>query len=688
MRIYEDIKKIKGIGEKTASLFNKLAVFTIEDLLHFYPRTYLKYEDASKIMSEDIGYTVSLDLMVVKSFTFKKLRNINIGQGLCSDGDTNISLIFFNAPYLKDKLQRGSRYIFHGKLQYENNQYKMEHPDIFTFAEYEALKESLQPVYPLTKGLSNKIVLKSIGNAIEEGDYPSLYDEYLPQAIVDSYRLMSIKDAIKGIHFPKDTDFLVEAKRRLAFDELFLFMIKLRSLRENIDELSTFSLIETAGPKRLIERLPYKLTSDQEHVFEEVVADLCSGKVMKRLIQGDVGSGKTIIAFLSMLMCVENGYQAALMAPTEILATQHFDKLSSMIKSYDLKMNCVLLTGSLNKSKKNEIYDDVKNGKYNVIIGTHAIIQDGIEFNNLALVITDEQHRFGVNQRQTFKDKGKSPHVLVMSATPIPRTLAMVLYQDIHLSTIMQKPANRLPVKNCVVDTSYRKTAYKFFLSQINEGRQAYIICPMVEESEGLENVENVIDYCKKLKNEFPASVTIEYLHGKMKPKDKKEIMDAFYNKDIDILVSTSVIEVGIDVPNANIIMIENAERFGLSALHQLRGRIGRGSCQSYAIFVNGNNKKKKNERLNILNSTNDGFEVAKEDLKLRGAGDIFGIRQSGEFDFEIADIFDDADMIIDISKTLDELYKEDPLLSKEDNTKLREYLLQKKDNYIDFGTI
>ena len=688
MKIYEDIKNIKGIGEKTASLFNKLAVFTIEDLVHFYPRTYLKYEEPSKIMSDDIGMFVSLDLTVVKTFTFKKTRSINIGQGILSDGQNEINIVFFNAPYLKDKLVRGMRYIFYGKLLFQNRQYKMEHPEMYSVEEYENLKSSLQPIYPLTKGLSNKIVQKSIRSSIEENDYLSIYEEYLPQTILKEFNLISVKEALKEIHFPKDESSLIKAKKRLSFDELFLFLIKLRSLRENIDEESVFNVIETAGPSRLIEKLPYRLTSDQEKVFKEIVDDLLSKKVMKRLVQGDVGSGKTIIAFLSMLLMIENGYQTALMAPTEILATQHFEKLSTLISKYNLPIKPVLLTGSVTKAKKEIIYEDIKNGKYNAVIGTHALIQDGIEFDNLALVITDEQHRFGVNQRQNLKNKGNSPHVLVMSATPIPRTLAMVLYQDIHLSFIKEKPDNRLPIKNCVVDTSYRNTAYKFMYSEIKKGRQVYIVCPMVEESEGLENLENVIDYSSKLKKEFPTDINIEYIHGKMKPKDKKDIMEAFYNKNIDILVSTSVIEVGIDVPNANIIMIENAERFGLSSLHQLRGRIGRGDFQSYAIFVNGNNKKKKNERLEILNSTNDGFKVAEEDLKLRGAGDIFGIRQSGAFEFDVADIIEDSDLIIDISKTLDTLLKNDPHLMKEENESLRRYLLQKDDNYIDFGTI
>ncbi len=687
MKVFEDIKTIKGIGDKTASLFNKLAVFTIEDLLHYYPRTYRQYDDVCNDLESEVGNVVSIWATVMKDFVFKNMRNINIGSGNISAGKQTVQITFFNSSYFKEKMRTGNAFVFRGKLIYENGRYKMEQPEVYTKEEYDTLRNGIWPVYSLTKGLSNKTVSKAVKTALENGSYAELYEEYLPSKIKSEYELISPGEAIRGVHFPNDFEHLKNSRNRLAFDELFLFLIKLRSLRTNIDETSKFEMIETAGCKRLIERLPYRLTNDQILVWNEIKNDLTSGNVMKRLIQGDVGSGKTIISFLGMLMCIENGYQCALMAPTEILASQHFDKLDKMVKEYNLPIKPALLTGSVSKKEKQRIYDLIEKGEINAVIGTHAIIQESVNFRNLALVITDEQHRFGVNQRQNLKDKGDSPHVLVMSATPIPRTLAMVLYQDMHLSVIKEKPENRIPIKNCVVDKSYRPTAYKFIASQIASGRQAYIVCPMVEESEGLENVENVIDYTQRLREIFSKEIRIEYIHGKMKPSEKSRLMESFYAHNIDVLVSTSVIEVGIDVPNANVMMIENAERFGLSALHQLRGRIGRGSFQSYAIFVNAN-AKNKNKRLEILNSSNDGFKIAEEDLKLRGAGDVFGIRQSGEFDFEIADIIEDSEMIMRISKTLDDLFTKDPKLDLQDNGNLKTYLLENKDNYIDFATI
>lgn len=689
MKIYENITNIKGIGSKTAALFNKLGVNTVEDLLHMYPKTYVRYKEPVKLadcMDKDI---VSLRLFIVDDFRFKKPGSVTIGGGFATDGDNRVYITFFNTPYYKDKLIRGKEYIFYGKISVSQNSYKMEQPSFYTDEEYDKLKLSLQPVYSLTKGLSNKVVSKSVKSCMEENDYLSLYDEYLPDSAIKSFNLLSRKEAISEIHFPNNAEEAFNARKRLAFDELFLFLLLLRSMKSTSKiQSSNYPMIETAGVNRLIESLPYRLTNAQLKVIDEIKSDLTSGNVMNRLVQGDVGSGKTIVSFLALLMCVENGYQGALMAPTEILATQHYENLLSLVKQYNLPVKPVLLTGSVTAKNKKIIYEQISSGNVNVIIGTHAVIQDKTEFKNLALVITDEQHRFGVKQRQSLSDKSLNPHVLVMSATPIPRTLAIVIYGDLSMSVIDEKPSNRLPIKNCVVNRSYRSKAYEFMTSQIKEGRQCYVICPMVEESEGLPEVENVIDYCSVLKTKLPSSVRVDYLHGRMKPSEKQAVMDNFLSHNIDVLVSTTVVEVGVDVPNATVMMVENAQRFGLSQLHQLRGRIGRGEHQSYTIFVNSEDGNEHNKRLDILNKSNDGFYIANEDLKLRGQGDIFGIRQSGDISFEIADFFEDAQMIIEINGFLDDIDSGKITLDAHQNALIKAYLDENIHKFIDFKTI
>ena len=409
---------------------------------------------------------------------------------------------------------------------------------------------------------------------------------------------------------------------------------------------------------------------------------------MNRLIQGDVGSGKTILAVLALLMCAANGYQGAMMAPTEVLAVQHFETISGYVEKYGIAFRPVLLTGSMTAKEKREAYAKIASGEANLIIGTHALIQEKVEYSSLALVVTDEQHRFGVRQRETLAAKGKEPHVLVMSATPIPRTLAIILYGDLKVSVVDELPANRLPIKNCVVGTSYRPKAYEFIAREVAAGRQAYVICPMVEEGES-EDLENVVDYTEKLRAALPPSVQVAYLHGKMRPADKNRIMEEFANKEIDVLVSTTVIEVGINVPNATVMMVENAERFGLAQLHQLRGRVGRGEFQSYCIFISTSEAKETMERLQILNHSNDGFHIASEDLKLRGPGDIFGIRQSGEFSFVLGDIYTDASLLKEASEAVDTLLCSDPELSSEDTLPLRQYFEEHRSaNMVDFRTI
>ena len=438
---------------------------------------------------------------------------------------------------------------------------------------------------------------------------------------------------------------------------------------------NSHAMIPTAHTGRLMEALPYRLTDSQKKAWKEIEEDLCSGGTLNRLLQGDVGSGKTILALLSLLLCVSNGYQGAFMAPTEVLAVQHFETVSRMIEEYGLPFEPVLLVGSLTAKGKREAKEKIRDGSYNLVIGTHALLEDNVEFKNLALVVTDEQHRFGVAQREKLTGKGGDVHTLVMSATPIPRSLAIILYGELAVSTVPELPKNRLPIKNCVVGTDFRKKAYEFIEEKVKEGRQAYIICPMVE-SGVMDELENVVDYAKNLKKELPDTIQIEYLHGKMTPAKKNQVMEEFAKGNIQVLVSTTVIEVGINVPNAAVMMVENADRFGLATLHQLRGRVGRGSHQSYCIFIDTKENERSKERLNILNHSNDGFFIANEDLKLRGPGDLLGILQSGSFSFRIADIYTDSNMLTGASEDVNKLLKEDSTLSKESHGLLKNRLL------------
>lgn len=686
MKYSDDIIRLKGIGEKTAKLFYRIGIYTTSDLLLYYPRDYQTFDPPIKIAEAARLETVTLALSLPASFKWKKVRNLSIGTGIGSDGENKIALTFFNAPYLKSKLTAGSAYLFRGKIKTENGTYRMDQPKIYTWAEYQEKMGQLWPCYSLTAGLTNRTVAKAVEQALNGYEE----EEYLPADILKEYELISRTRAVYQIHFPKDLGSLLTARKRLVFDEFFLFLLSIRRMKEYNESLDAdYPMIETAWTKRFLEGLPYRLTNAQLKVWDEIERDLVSGKCMNRLVQGDVGSGKTVLAFLALLLTVSNGYQGALMAPTEILASQHFEQISDMTRKYDLPFNPVLLTGSVSAARKKEIYRQIEEGEANLIIGTHALIQEKVNYQNLALVITDEQHRFGVRQREILSEKGGKTHVLVMSATPIPRTLAIILYGDLHLSVVDELPANRLPVKNCVVGTSYRNKAYEFITKEVRKGNQAYVICPMVEASdEGMEELENVTDYGEKLKSTLPPDIHVEILHGKMKPADKKRIMEAFAAGDVHVLVSTTVIEVGINVPKATVMMIENAERFGLAQLHQLRGRIGRGAEQSYCIFINCSDKEKSMDRLKILNRSNDGFYIAEEDLKLRGPGDLFGIRQSGAMEFRLADIYQDSEILKKISMTVDRLLLEDENLETERCAPLKRYLNENAGNFIDFRTI
>ena len=667
------LRELKGVGEKTEKLFQKIGITTAEELLRYYPRTYDIYEEPVEIASAEEDKTVSIRATIATGIYINQIRNLQVLSTTVTDASGRLPVAWFNAPYLRGTLKKGSVFILRGKIIRKKGRPQMEHPEIFTPAAYEEIIHSMQPVYGLTKGLSNKMITKLVHQIL---DTRPLHGEYLPEEIRERYQLADANYAIRTIHFPKNMQELLTARKRLVFDEFLLFVLAIQLLKEKTEEApNTFPMKPVWTTEEIIEGLPYDLTGAQKNVWHEIERDLSGHKLMSRLVQGDVGSGKTVIAFLAMVLSAENGFQSALMVPTEVLANQHYEGFLRLMEEQNIaSCHPVLLTGSTTARQKREIYQKIADGEVNVIIGTHALIQEKVEYKNLGLVITDEQHRFGVRQREALTTRGNPPHVLVMSATPIPRTLAIILYGDLDISIIDELPAKRLPIKNCVVGTSYRPKAYSFIEKQVQMGRQAYVICPMVEESEGLE-AENVTDYARKLQEILPGEIKVEILHGKMKPKEKNRIMEAFASGEIQVLVSTTVVEVGVNVPNATVMMVENAERFGLAQLHQLRGRVGRGEHQSYCIFIQGNNEENTSKRLKILNESNDGFYIAGEDLKLRGPGDLFGIRQSGLMEFKIGDIYNDAGILKNASEAAGEILALDFDLILPQHKALKEHL-------------
>lgn len=668
----ESLRTLKGVGEKTEKLFQKIGISDTESLLRYYPRNYDEYEMPADIADLKEGTVKAVSAAVCSGVYVNPVRGKQVVSITACDSTGRISITWFNASYLKNTLKKGSVFVFRGRVIRRQGKLQMEHPEIFTPAAYEEILHSLQPVYGLTAGLSNKTIVKLLHQLLKQ---QSLKSEYLPEEIREKYQLSDINYALRTIHFPQNMDELLVSRKRLVFDEFLFFILSVQLLKEKTEEaVNLFPIKKTWTTEQVIENLPYRLTSAQLNTWHEIERDLSGQSLMSRLVQGDVGSGKTILAFLAMILTFENGYQSALMVPTEVLARQHFEAFQTLVREQGLDIPVVLLTGSNTAKEKRLIYENIREGKTSVIIGTHALIQEAVQYRDLALVITDEQHRFGVKQREALATRGNPPNILVMSATPIPRTLAIILYGDLDISVIDELPARRLPIKNCVVDTSYRPKAYRFIERQIREGRQAYVICPMVEESEGME-AENVLDYTKKLKDALPGDISVEFLHGKMKPKEKNRIMEEFAAGSIQVLVSTTVVEVGVNVPNATVMMIENAERFGLAQLHQLRGRVGRGEYQSYCIFIQGSQESTTSKRLEILGKSNDGFYIAAEDLKLRGPGDLFGIRQSGLMEFRIGDIYNDANILKNASEAAAQILALDPDLSLEQNLPLKEQL-------------
>lgn len=694
MQLNDPITKIKGIGEKSAEGFYAAGIYNINGLLHYFPRNYTTLPQAVTIREIDREgrYTVYGKIMGTPSMFGSRGRTILSFP--ISDGTGRIRVNLFNMSYMRKQIQPGRECYFSGLCSYKGTELLMSQPKFLAKEQYDVETGRLLPVYPLRKELSNTRLQKALQEVMYLAED---IREYLPAEVRAGEGLLSIPEAIRKMHFPESMEEVYAARKRLAFDEFFLFLARMELLKQGPEKRESHYVYTKpqvqAATEELIGKLPYSLTGAQKRTLCEIDADLASGYCMNRLVQGDVGSGKTIVAFAAALAVVQAGAQAALMAPTEVLAAQHYKDICHMSEAYGLPFRPALLTGSVKASDKKRLKAEIANGEINFMIGTQALIQEDVETKDLALIITDEQHRFGVRQRMALAGKGREPHVLVMSATPIPRTLGLILYGDLDVSLIDELPASRLPIKNTVVDGSYRTKLYQFILKRISEGRQAYIICPMVEAgeegSEVTEGLANVTDYTEELRKKFPPEVTIDMLHGRMKPAEKNEVMRRFASGETKILVSTTVVEVGVNVPNATVMMVENAERFGLAQLHQLRGRVGRGEWQSYCIFVSGEKdakcSKRTQERLQILSETNDGFKIAEEDLKQRGPGDFFGLRQSGLPYFKIADIYTDAEVLKRVKQILQEMIREDSARLAD----LRQALKEKEEmDYIDFHGI
>ena len=647
-----------GIGPARARALKKLGLETVGDLLSYYPRA---YEDRTKmyaISNAPADLPVCVSAMVAEVPSVSRIRKgLNVTKCRVVDHTGSAQVTFFNQDYVRHALQPGESYIFYGKLEVVGHRRQFTNP-VFEQEDRTRFTGRIMPVYPLTAGVSNNLLAGLALPGVEA--CAALVPEELPDCVRLSHGLCTAEYACQNVHFPADTEALAIAKRRLVFEELFFLscgMSFLRRRRTGV-EGRRFPPRES---REFLALLPFAPTGAQRRAMEEISPDPSSGRPMNRLVQGDVGSGKTAVAAWAAFLAHAAGTQSAMMAPTEILARQHFETLTKLLAPARIVVG--LLTGSMKASEKKSVRTALAKGDIHLVVGTHALLSEGVEYADLGLVITDEQHRFGVRQREALAEKGAMPHILVMSATPIPRTLAMILFGDLSISTIDEYPKNRIPIKNCLLNRNKRESAYHFIEKQVKEGRQAYVICPMVEEGVS-EELENVVAYTDKLREVFFVCIRISYLHGKMKNAEKNRIMDAFAAHDIDILVSTTVVEVGIDVPNATVILIENAERFGLAGLHQLRGRVGRGVHQSYCIFMTDSSAKETEERLDILVHSNDGFLIANEDMRLRGPGDLFGIRQSGILSFRLGDIYQDSALLKQAAECADAVIAKEELLT------------------------
>ncbi len=647
MLLNDDIINVKGIGQKSQSLFYSLGIRTVKDLLLHFPRGYVsmgELKDVDNIKADDLNAVYG---QIKRVELLRSKNNRNIVNVYVSDKNDRVFICsFFNMPYLKNVIPLYEYRVFYGRVTIRADRFYMQHPEIFTIEKYNTVKDNLRVFYPLAKGINNKMIEKAISEVLDNIDLNEAFVEFLNDDIRLTNGFCGRSDAVYMIHRAKNLSEIEAAKRRIIFDEFFIFLINLSKLKKDTKKnINKKKFIKNELTETVMNNLEFSLTEAQKRVVDEIGEDVNSSKLMNRLVQGDVGSGKTIVAVLAIIKAFENGFQSAFMAPTEVLAEQHYDYMLDLAEKNKLDMKISLITGSTKKSEKTKINQGLKDGEIDLVIGTHALISDSVEFYNLGLAIIDEQHRFGVNQRLKLISKDKQIHTLVMSATPIPRTLAIILYGELDVSIIDELPKNRKAVKNAVIFEEHRTDAYKLIIKEIRNGHQAYIICPMINANDEI-NLKNVIEYVERIERAFPKDIRIAGIHGQLSNKEKNQIMEDFKNKKIDLIVSTTVIEVGVNVPNATVIMIEDSDRFGLAQLHQLRGRVGRGSFQSYAMFMTANKSDKVLERLSVLKNSNDGFFIAGEDLKLRGPGEIFGQRQSGSINFHMADLYANADLL------------------------------------------
>ena len=665
-----DIQYLKGVGPKRALKLHKLNIFTVEELLNYFP---VKYEDRRAVKNINEICDQGKYLLKVRIFEKPKhsriKKNMSIIKAICKDDTGFITLTFFNQDFLIDKLIVGEYYYVFGNVKIAYGKLETTNPEIEQMnKDWKA--GNIMPVYGLTYGLSNNEITKLVKTALET--YYEEIQNILPEEIIKKYRLTSKKIAVKALHFPSDNRKYSLAKRTIAFEKLLIMQLGLFNIKNNMSNESSDIKIRNAGlSEKLLSAIPYKLTKAQLKVISEIKEDLKSQKTMNRLIQGDVGSGKTVVAVYAMLMAAGSGYQSSMMAPTEILALQHYETLKEFIKMAELDVNIEILTGSVKLKEKEEILNKLKSGEIDIIVGTHALIEDNVEFNNIGLVVTDEQHRFGVRQRAKLSNKGKAPHILIMTATPIPRTLALMIYGDLDISLIDEMPPGRQKVITSIVTDKEKTKAYDFIKNQVDNGRQAYIVAPLVDESEVLE-LNSAVEIYKELKSSYFSGYKLGLLHGKMSNSEKEEVINKFYKGRINVLISTTVVEVGVNVPNAVVMLVLNAERFGLAQLHQLRGRVGRGNYQSYCILVNESKSKKSKDRMNILKRTNNGFIIAEEDLKIRGPGDFFGVRQHGLSKLEIQNIVNNVETVQQVQLLSKKLIEENPTLNGDDYHNLK----------------